>query len=94
MSESPLGSTISSRHFIYGYLSYTTLRVEFARAQKCVVWVQRQQIFWRKACLGCPNLNKVSQSIPLRKSDKRRRENESTEIPRERIVVRYVFATA
>ena len=29
MLESPLGSTISSRHFIYGYLSYT-LRVEFA----------------------------------------------------------------
>ena len=29
MSESPLGSTISSRRFIYGYLSYT-LRVEFA----------------------------------------------------------------
>jgi hypothetical protein len=43
MLESPLGSRISSRHFIYGYLSYT-LRVEFAH--KSVVWVQNVNKFF------------------------------------------------
>ena len=38
--------------------------------------------------------DKKSPQDPARKSDKERRENESTEIPRKRIVVRTVFATA
>lgn len=43
-----------------------------------------------QVCLGFTTLEKD----PARKSDKERRENESTEIPRKRIVVRTVFATA
>jgi len=40
------------------------------------------------------NPREKSPKDPARKSDKERRENESTEIPRKRIVVRTVFATA
>lgn len=91
MLESPLGSTISSRHFIYGYLSYT-LRVEFAH--KSVVC---RKCFAQKLPQGLLRVYnpRVSQKVSCKKKcQRKRREKESTEIPRERIVVRYVFATA
>jgi len=47
-----------------------------------------------QVCLGFTTLETKSPQDPARKSDKERRENESTEIPRKRIVVRTVFATA
>ena len=51
MLESPLGSTISSRHFIYSYLSYT-LRVEFAH--KKMLFVVKFCSKLLKVCLGFP----------------------------------------
>lgn len=68
MSESPLGSTISSRRFIYGYLSYT-LRVEFAH--KSVVCQKFVLLKIAQGLLRVYNPRVSPQSILLEKVTKK-----------------------